>query len=113
MPSPERVAAGEDAEIASAIDAAARAVVSRGMSAPAILLLESSKPVAFLGSQALHFLDPFVRSLFDAPRYEILARALEDRENVERLLVRIEQLEEDARLAASGRAPATGAGGAS
>ena len=82
------------------IEKVACAVVARGMATPAIFLLESSKPLSFLGSQALHFLEPFVRSLMDAPSYTRFAKALEDRENVERLLVRIEALDEEAREAA-------------
>jgi hypothetical protein len=69
------------------------------MTTPAIFLLESSKPLSFLGSQALHFLEPFVRSLFDTVTYTRVAKALEDRENVERLLVRIEALDEEERAA--------------
>ncbi|MFN0152688.1 MAG: hypothetical protein ACKVU1_18450 [bacterium] len=81
------------------IESVARAIVVRGMAAPAILMLESSKPLSFLGSQALHFLEPFVRTLFDATQFSRLARALENRDNIERLLVRIEALDDEARAA--------------
>ncbi len=96
------------------IEKVAAAIVARGMTTPAIFLLESSKPLSFLGSQALHFLEPFVRSLLDAPSYTRFAKALEDRENVERLLVRIEALDEEARRgtrAASAAARAAKAAG--
>ncbi len=78
----------------------AAAIVAKGMSTPAVFLLESSKPLSFLGSQALHFLEPFVRSLFDTLTYTRFAKALEDRQNVERLLVRIETLEEESQARA-------------
>jgi hypothetical protein len=78
------------------IEKVAAAVVAKGMATPAIFLLESSKPLSFLGSQALHFLEPFVRSLFDTVTYTRVAKALEDRKNVERLLVRVEALEDEA-----------------
>jgi hypothetical protein len=81
------------------IEKVARAVVARGMAAPAVLVLESSKPLSFLGSQALHFLEPFVRALMDGATFGLFAKALEDRQNVERLLVRIEALDEEARAA--------------
>ena len=87
----------EDDHDAELIEKVAVAIVARGMSTPAIFLLESSKPLSFLGSQALHFLEPFVRSLFDTMTYTRFAKALEDRRNVERLLVRIETLDEESR----------------
>jgi len=93
---------GADEDERELIESVARAIVVRGMAAPAILMLESSKPLSFLGSQALHFLEPFVRSLFDSTQFSRFARALENRENVERLLVRIEALDEEARAARKG-----------
>jgi hypothetical protein len=67
------------------------------MTVPAILLLESMKPLSFLGSQALHFFEPMVRSLFSVPDYERVAALLERRDSIEALLVRIEAKDEDAR----------------
>jgi len=67
------------------------------MTVPAILLLESMKPLSFLGSQALHFFEPMVRSLFSVPDYDRVAVLLERRDSVEALLVRIEAKDEEAR----------------
>jgi hypothetical protein len=67
------------------------------MTVPAILLLESMKPLSFLGSQALHFFEPMVRSLFSVPDYDRVAALLERRDSVEALLVRIEAKDEAAR----------------
>jgi hypothetical protein len=96
---PGDAAAEDERATSELIENVAHAVVARGMTAPAILVLESSKPLSFLGSQALHFLEPFVRALMDSGRFSLFAKALEDRENVERLLVRIEALDEEARAA--------------
>jgi len=63
---------------------------SKGLAAPAVLWLESLRPVSFLGSQLMHFLNPFVRMLYDSDTFERLARILEDREHLERLLCHIE-----------------------
>lgn len=68
----------------------AEQVVSRRMTVPAILFLESVKPVSFIGSQALYFFEPMVRALFTVPEYERFAALLERRETLEALLVRIE-----------------------
>ncbi len=68
----------------------AHAVVERRLTAPAIFFLESTKPLSFVGSQVMVFFDPLVRALFDLKSYDDIRLALEDRENVERLLRAIE-----------------------
>ena len=67
------------------------------MTVPAILLLESVKPLSFLGSQALLFFEPMVRAFFSVPDYDRAAALLERRESLEALLVRIEAKEEQTR----------------
>jgi len=61
------------------------------MTVPAILFLESVKPLSFIGSQAMYFFEPMVRALFAVPQYERFAAMMERRENVEALLVAIER----------------------
>jgi hypothetical protein len=63
------------------------------MSVPAIFLLESSKPLAFLGGQLLIFLEPFVQTLFNFAQYQRFALLMEDRGNWERLVRKVEDLE--------------------
>lgn len=72
----------------------AEGVVRWGMTVPAVFLLESSKPLSFVGSQFLHFLSPIAHSLLDARELDRLAVMLERRETVEELIVRIEQLDD-------------------
>lgn len=67
------------------------------MTVPAILFLESVKPLSFVGSQALYFFEPMVRALFSVPEYEQFAALVERRENIELLLVKIEAREEAVR----------------
>lgn len=81
------------------IDGLATKVVRMGMVVPAILFLESSKPLSFLGSQAMVFFEPFVKTFFTADGYTRLSRLMEDRANVEILIRRIEALEADAQEA--------------
>jgi len=69
------------------------------MAVPAILFLESVKPLSFLGSQTLYFFEPMVRALFTVPEYERFAALLERRESVEALLVKIEDRDEAERRA--------------
>jgi len=75
----------------------ARAIVDRNLTAPAIFFLESSKPLSFVGSQVMVFLDPLVRSIFNVRGYNDVRLALEERENVDRLLRTIEQYDADFR----------------
>jgi hypothetical protein len=73
------------------IDQIAERVVSLGMTVPAILFVESSKPLSFIGSQFLYFFEPVVKSLIKGEQYTRFARLLEERENVEVLLSAIER----------------------
>jgi len=76
------------------LDRIAGAVVRFGMTVPAVFLLESSKPLSFVGSQFLHFLSPIVHSVLNAEELDRLAVMLERRDTIEVLIRRIEGLEE-------------------
>jgi hypothetical protein len=84
-----------DAEVFTTEDLAllervADAVVKRGMTAPATVFLESLGPMNFLGSQALHFLTPIVEWAINAKEVEQVARLLERRDTISRLISMIE-----------------------
>ena len=79
------------------LDRLAELTVRHRMTVPAILLLESVKPLSFLGSQALLFFEPMVRAFFSVPDYDRVVALLERRESLEALLVRIEAKEDDMR----------------
>ena len=68
------------------------------LTVPAIFLLESSKPLAFLGGQLLVFLEPFIQTLFNFKQYQRFAFLMENRDNWERLLRKIEDLEEEVKM---------------
>jgi len=72
----------------------AQKVVDYRLSPVAIVFLESSKPLSFLGNQFLIFMQPFYRALFSYREYEEVAAMLEDRNNIEALICEIERLEE-------------------
>jgi len=74
----------------------ARKVVQWKMAVPAILFLESMKPLNYIGSQMMAFFEPFVQTLFSWKDYDELRRMMEERETVERLLQKIEQLDVEA-----------------
>ncbi len=73
------------------IDKLARKTTDRGWTVPAILFLESVKPLNFVGSQVLVFFEPIVQTLFNFTDYDTFRRALEKRQAVELLIRRIEE----------------------
>lgn len=79
------------------LDAVAGRVVRMGMAVPAIFFLESTKPLSYIGSQALVFLEPFVKSFLNVASYDRFVALLEDRQSIERLLRKIEDQDEAAR----------------
>jgi hypothetical protein len=73
------------------LDRLAEGLSRRRLAAPAILFLESARPLGFVASQALHFFRPLVGAVLAEPRsYDLLARLLERRGAVELLVRRLE-----------------------
>ena len=77
----------------SAVEHICREVVRRRMTTPALMLLEMSRPLNYLGAQALHFFSPFASVLVDPGAWETFAAFLERRGSVEYLCREIERLE--------------------
>ena len=69
----------------------ARKIVERDLTVPAIMFFESIKPVSFLGSQMLVFANPVISLIVQSGDYYRFVRMIEDRENVEKLTVAIEE----------------------
>ena len=65
-------------------------IVSRRLTVPAIFLLESCRPLSFVGAQAMIAIEPFVHAIFTLPDYRRFALMMERGENVEKLIVVIE-----------------------
>ncbi|MCK4414102.1 MAG: hypothetical protein KAY32_11205 [Candidatus Eisenbacteria sp.] len=79
------------------INAVAGRVVRMRLGVPAVFFLESTKPLSFVGSQVLVFLQPFVEAFLTIRNYQRFAALIEDRENIERLIQRVEALDEEMR----------------
>lgn len=77
------------------IDAVARKVVQRRLEVPAVFFLEMNKPLSFIMGQSLLVAMPFLAPLLGIQRVEQLSQLLQDRENVDRLIERIEELSEE------------------
>ena len=82
--------AGIPADEQRILDRLAERVVRWKMTVPALIFLESIKPLNYIGSQALVFFEPIVQTLFNFKEYDTFRRAMERRENVEFLMQKIE-----------------------
>jgi hypothetical protein len=72
------------------LDKLAVRVVEMRLETPALLFLETVRPLNFVASQAMVFFAPMVRAFLDATAYDRLTRILERRESIEELVKRIE-----------------------
>ena len=84
---------------AAAAEKVCREVVRRRMTVPAVMLLEMSRPLNYLGAQALHFFQPFGTVLIEPGAWETFANFLERRGSVEYLARLIEDAEAEAAAA--------------
>lgn len=78
------------AEDGALLDRVAARVVELHMDVPAILALESAKPLTVVASQALIFFEPMVQSLFRFSDYRRFTALVERRDAMEALILRIE-----------------------
>lgn len=79
------------AEEDAVLEKLAKKVVQWRMGMPAILFLESVKPLNYIGAQTMVFFEPIVQTIFNFKDYDTFRIALERRENVENLLQKIEK----------------------
>lgn len=68
-----------------------RRVAELRMETPAILALESARPLSLVAGQALVFFEPFVQALFRLGEYRRYASLIERREGIEALVRCIER----------------------
>lgn len=85
------------AEDEALLDRLATRLVELHMEVPAILALETSKPMTVVASQALIFFEPMIQSLFRFTDYRRFTALIERRDVMESLIRRIETGSEKAR----------------
>jgi hypothetical protein len=78
------------------LDKVAAFVVRRKMVTPALLVLESTAPLNFIGSSVMTFFRPVVALIFNTTDYERFERMLEHRCSIKLLAERIELLDREA-----------------
>ena len=74
------------------INRIARGIVLRRMETPAILFLEVHRPLSFIASQSLVATSPLIAPFIGIENIQIASQLLADRNNVELLIDRIEEL---------------------
>jgi|YNPBryantNP2012_1023418.scaffolds.fasta_scaffold49346_1 hypothetical protein len=77
------------------VERIAQRVVGTGMGMMAIVFLESLKPLSFIGSSILVFLRPIFNVFFNGEAYDRFIELVEDRNNIDHLVDRIEQLQDE------------------
>lgn len=89
------------------IDSIAGKIIERRLESPAVLFLEMHKPLSFLASQSVLVAMPLFGPLLGAQRMADLSKILSNRENLDLLINRIEdmaaQKDESDRHAADGQ----------
>lgn len=85
-----------DSETEELIEKAATEIEKRKMSAPAVIFLEMHKPLSYIGSQAAIVFSPFLVPFVGFDFVNNYSRLLSKRENIEKLIVRLEQPREEA-----------------
>ncbi len=81
------------------IERIASRVVDLKLTPLAIVMLESSKPLSFIGSQLMVFFQPIITAIFPFQQYDEVAALLEDRTSIEELIQTIERREDEKRHA--------------
>ena len=77
------------------VEKISRYIVKKRMAAPALMTIESLRPLNFIGSQLLYFLAPFAEVIFNAKEYQEFAALLEKDEYIKLMLKRIDELDEE------------------
>lgn len=81
-----------EAELAAA-EQVCKAIWRRRMTVPALVFLESVRPLNYVSAQMMHFFAPFATAAMDASSYEAFARFLERRQSIDWMCRRLEELE--------------------
>ena len=76
------------------VDKVCKEIVRRHLTTPALLFLETFRPLNYLGSQTMYFFQPIVSAVLKGDGYRYFAEFLERRGSVDYLCQRIEDFEE-------------------
>ncbi len=77
------------------VDKVCHEVVNRHLTLPATILLETFRPLNYIGSQIMHFFQPIISTVLSGKGYEDFSQFLEQRGSVDYLCRRINEIEDD------------------
>lgn len=83
---------GPDSALPETLERLARLAVQRRMEIPAVIFLETIRPLGFLASQAALAAWPLLKAFGGFEGFREAAQSLEDRRTLQRLIDRIEDL---------------------
>lgn len=76
------------------IEYVAREIQLYGVTGPAMMFLESSRPYRALGSQAMLFFDPVLGTIFGSGS-DAMYQVLSDESGIDRLIERLEEIDDE------------------
>ena len=85
---------GPEFEREDPVEYLAREIQLRGMTVPAVMFLEASRPYRPLGSQAMLFFDRELHGFFGSGSWA-MQRLLADEQGIDRLIERLEEFDEE------------------
>jgi hypothetical protein len=88
MAAPPPELSAEDREL---LERLARRIVELRLETPALLTLETARPLSVLAGQAMLFFEPFAQAVFRFPDYQRVAALVERRDALEALVGMIER----------------------
>ena len=74
------------------LDMISKKIVDRGLEAPAVLFLEMHKPLSYIASQSVMVAMPLLGPFLGAQTMADFSKILKDRENIDLLITRIEDM---------------------
>ena len=77
------------------VERLSRLVVRRRLTAPALMALESARPLSFIGSQILAFFGPLLKVAFSKADTDRLIRLLERRHSLDLVIDTIQRQEDE------------------
>ncbi|MBJ96218.1 MAG: hypothetical protein CMP23_17290 [Rickettsiales bacterium] len=77
------------------VERVGRFIVRFGLTVPAILALETLRPLSFVGSQFMYLLSPAVTTFLTQQDWDSMAGLLEHRDGIEYVLQTIERLDRE------------------
>jgi hypothetical protein len=77
----------------AAVDLVCSEIARRHLTTPALIFLETFRPLSFVGSQAMHFFQPIVSAVIRGDAYQHFAEFLEQRGSVDYICRELEKLE--------------------